>query len=88
MSCGHCLPFGLDCSPEAQDARKRQLDALMAKLRSGVTSVSDRGRSVSYANYNAMLPLLLQLRQEIQACETGIWPRARRLSYIDLVKGL
>jgi hypothetical protein len=86
--CSRCVALGLDCSDEAQALRRRQLQDLMAKLNSGVTSVSDRGRSVSYANYTALFPLLRQLRREIAACELGYWPREQRLSYIDYVKGL
>jgi len=87
MSCGGCLPYWLDCSPEAQDARRKQLQALMAKAYSGVSSVADRGRSVSYRDYAAMEPLIAQLQKEIVACETGRWGGRRSLSYIDLVKG-
>ena len=60
----------------------------MAKLRSGVSSIADRGRSVSYQNFATLWPMLRQLNREIDACELGHWPRDRRLSYIDFVKGL
>jgi len=88
MSCGRCLPPGLDCSEEAQAARRRQLAALIAKLTSGVSSISDRGRSVSYRDLNAMRPLIALLQAQITACETGVWPRTRRLGYVDQIKGL
>jgi hypothetical protein len=87
MSC-YGLPAWLDCSPEAQAARLRQLQALQAKAYSGVSSIADRGRSVSYRDYAAMEPLIEQLQMEINACATGVWPRRRSLSYIDQVKGL
>lgn len=80
--------FGLDCSEQAQAERRAQLVALMAKVRSGVTSIADRGRSVSYQNFATLGPILRNLRNEIDACELGYWPRGRRISYIDLIKGL
>ena len=82
------LPLRLDCSDDAQAERRRQLAALLAKMRSGVSSVSDRGRSVTYQNNANLWLLLLQLRNEIDACDLGRWPGRRSLSYIDLVKGL
>lgn len=88
MACGGYPPSWLDCSPEAQDERKRALRALMAKAYSGVSSIADRGRSVSYRDLNAMEPLIDDLRREIVACETGVWRGRRSLSYIDYVKGL
>jgi hypothetical protein len=87
MSCDRCRRFGLDCSEDAQALRRRQLADLWAKLRSGVTSVSDRGRSVSYGRFADLRPLIAQLQREIAACELGYWPD-RRLGYIDYLKGL
>jgi hypothetical protein len=78
---------GLDCSDEAQAIRQRQLNELLAKLRSGVSAVSDRGRSVTYRGRDDLWPVIQQLQQEMAACQLGYWPTRRRLAYIDLVKG-
>lgn len=89
MSCGQCLPAGLDCSEEAQAARRQRLADLQAKMTSGVASASDRGRSVTYRTaYAEVRPIIALLQKEITACETGVWPRIRRLGYIDQIKGL
>jgi hypothetical protein len=82
------VALGLDCSEDAQALRRRQLADLWAKLRAGATSVSDRGRSVSYARFADLRPLIAQLQNEIAACELGRWPQARRLSYIGCLGGL
>lgn len=60
----------------------------MAKWRSGVQSVGDRGRSVSYTGNANIVPILRQLRMEIAACDLGFWPGRHALSYIDYEKGL
>jgi len=87
--CRPGLPIWLDCSPEAQAERKRRLAELWAKLFSGVRSVSDRGRSVTYGtDFAAMRPLLKRLQDEITACEVGHWPEENRIEVIDYVKGL
>jgi hypothetical protein len=78
-----------DCSKEAQAARRRQLADLEAKLYSGVSSVSDRSRSVSYHNTELLIPLINRLRNEIAFCILGFWPRSRRrVFHLPLVKGL
>jgi hypothetical protein len=79
---------GLDCSDAAQAARRQQLEALLAKIRSGVTSVGDRGRSVQYGAAANLWPIAQQLQKELLACELGYWPSRKRLAYIDHVKGL
>lgn len=79
---------GLDCSDAAQDARRLQLATMLAKMRSGVSAVGDRGRSVQYRSASEMWPLAEQLQKEIFACETGYWwPGRKRLAYVDFVKG-
>lgn len=81
--------IGLDCSEPAQDLRRRQLQALLDKIRSGVSAVGDRGRSVQYRGAGELWPVASQLQKEILACETGYWwPGRKRLAYVDIVKGL
>lgn len=80
---------GLDCSDAAQDARRRQLEALLAKICSGVSSVGDRGRSVQYRGPDELWPLAQQLQKELISCELGYWwPGRKRLAYVDHIKGL
>lgn len=80
---------GLDCSDPTQAERRRQLADMLTKMRSGVSAVGDRGRSVTYRAPNELWPLALQLQKEILACETGYWwPGRKRLGYVDIVKGL
>jgi hypothetical protein len=80
---------GLDCSDDAQAVRRKQLADMLAKMRSGVSAVGDRGRSVQYVGPAQLWPLAEQLQKEIFACETGYWwPGRKRLAYVDLVKGL
>jgi len=87
--CRPGLPIWLDCSPEAQADRKRRLAELWARMGSGVSSVSDRGRSISYRiGWAEMRPILSRLQNEITACETGHWPQENRLDYVDYMKGL
>jgi hypothetical protein len=81
-------PAGLDCSDEAQAIRQKQLNELLAKLRSGVSAVSDRGRSVTYRGKDDLWPIIQQLQTEMAACQLGYWPGRRRLAYIDIVKGI
>jgi hypothetical protein len=87
MSCGAYLPSWLDCSEAAQDDRKRRLTQLLAKATSGVSSISDRGRSVAYQSPAALKALADDLKKEIAMCD-GTYRGARRLSYIDQIKGL
>ncbi len=80
---------GLDCSDPAQADRRKQLADMLAKMRSGVSAVGDRGRSVQYRGPAELWPLAQQLQKEILACETGYWwPGRKRLAYVDFVKGL
>ncbi len=77
----------VDCSPEAQALRQRQLDELKAKLYSGVSSVSDRSRSVGYHNPDYLLKAIGRLEDELAYCTVG-FRRTSRVSYAPLVKGL
>ena len=62
---------------------------LLAKIRSGVSSVGDRGRSVQYRGPDELWPLAQQLQKELIACELGYWwPGRKRLAYVDHIKGL
>jgi hypothetical protein len=88
MTCGGTLPVWLDCSPEAQEARKRLLQSLTAKQAGGVASIADRGRSVSYRSAADMSKTIDDLKREYVACATGRMPGKQRLDYIDYVKGL
>jgi hypothetical protein len=87
MSCCGGLPSWLDCSPAAQDERKRQLKNLMAKAYSGVATIADRGRSVSHVSAADMKPLIDELKKEIGQCD-GTYRGRHSLKYIDQVKGL
>ena len=82
------LPPWLDCSPQAQDLRLKQLASLQAKLRLGVSSISDRGRSEAFRPAPDMQREIDKLKAEIVACVNGCVPGKHRLSYIDLVKGI
>jgi hypothetical protein len=81
--------IGVDCSDDANARRDELLDRLIAQLYGGVTSVSDRGRSVSYADATKLIPLINQLKREQAFCLTGIMPASgRRYFYVPLVKCL
>lgn len=81
--------LGIDCSPGAQDERRRQLLALRGKIVSGVSAVGDRGRSVTYRSADDLQRAAQQIQQELISCELGYWwPGRKRLSYVDIVKGL
>ena len=77
----------VDCSPEAQARYRRQLDELEARLYSGVSSVSDRSRSVGYHNPDYLRVLANELRDKLAFC-AGCRLRVSRISYTPLVKGL
>jgi len=85
---GRGLPVWLDCSPEAQDARKRLLESLIVKQASGVSSIADRGRSVAYRSPADMQKTIDELKRDYVACATGVWLGKHRLSYFDQPKGL
>lgn len=76
----------IDCSIQAQDERRASLARLRAKLNSGLTSVSDRSRSVGYANSTALIVAIERLEREQAFCAGT--PRVRRLSYVPLMKGV
>lgn len=67
----------IDCSEEAQARRRALLDDLEASLSTSavVTSVTDRGRSVTYTDATKLLiPLINKYRSELLFCECGIQP--------------
>jgi len=79
----------VDCSDEANARREQLLDRLESQLYAGVTSVADRGRSVSYADATKLIPLITKLQREQAYCLTGIMPsRGRRYFYVPLTKCL
>jgi hypothetical protein len=78
--------MSVDCSIEAQADRKARLEALRAKLFSGMQSVSDRSRSIGYFNDTALAALIARLEREQDVCN-GVSPR-RRLYHVPMVKGL
>jgi hypothetical protein len=76
-----CQP--LDCSPEAQEDRRKYLKDLLGKVYSGVQSISDRSRSVTYHDGNSLWRLINGLRDEIALCGGCASRRAvaRRIFY-------
>jgi hypothetical protein len=80
----------LNCSPEANAARLAQIDALRQQLYGGVSSVGDRGRSVTYRSNSDIVQAIQGLQAELSFCTTGAWPRAGgiRSFVIPQVKGL
>jgi hypothetical protein len=76
----------IDCSPEAQERRKHQLAELEAKRYSGVSSVSDRSRSVGY-DQTVIEAGINRLRHELAMCAPG-FRRVSRITYNPLAKGL
>jgi hypothetical protein len=84
-----CSPEGwidIDCSPEGLARYRLQLAGIEDKLYSGVSSVSDRSRSVSYHNPNYLEAMARRLRWRLAYC-AGC-RRASRLSYTPLIKAL
>jgi hypothetical protein len=81
-----CLP--LDCSPEAQEDRRKWLKDLLGKVYSGVQSISDRSRSVTYHDGRSMWQLINALRNEIAQCSgcTGRRAYARRIFHVPYNK--
>jgi hypothetical protein len=75
----------LDCSLEAQDQRRRLLKELIDKRYSGVQSVSDRSRSVSYQDPTTLNRLIRSLRDELAYCD-GTYQRPRRFVYLPYDK--
>jgi hypothetical protein len=59
----------LDCSIQAQDKRREMLQALVEKRYSGVQSVSDRSRSVTYHDPVSLAKAINQLQREIDYCD-------------------
>jgi hypothetical protein len=77
----------IDCSIEAQDQRRQLLKDLMAKRYSGVQSVSDRSRSVTYQSPGDLSRLIKNLQQEIDYCDGRPW-RPRRVVFLPYDKWL
>ena len=62
----------LDCSVDMQDKRREMLRDLIEKRYSGVQSVSDRSRSVSYHDPVMLSRLINALQREIDACDGNL----------------
>jgi hypothetical protein len=77
-----CVP--IDCSPEAQEDRRKWLKDLYGKLYTGVQSISDRSRSVSYHSGNDLWKLINALQGEIALCAGCLNRRAtaRRIFHV------
>jgi hypothetical protein len=78
----------IDCSIQAQDDRRRMLKELLEKRYSGVSSISDRSRSVNYQSPGDLARLIKSLQQEIDYCETGQIARPRRFVHLPYNKWL
>jgi len=75
----------IDCRPETRRERQAQIRDLRAKIASGVQSVSDRGRSVSYTNAQWLMGVLDRLENEEAYC---MGQRQCRVFYTPMHKGL
>jgi len=73
------------CNPEARAQRQQQIADLRAKIASGITSVADRGRSVSYNNPQWMWNILQSLEAEEDYCD-GV-RRGMRMIYVPMCRG-
>jgi len=73
----------VDCSLEAMQARAARINAIKDKLISGVSSVGDRGRSVSYAHTT----LLAMMKEEQRDQDFCMGRRPMRMVYLPLCKG-
>jgi hypothetical protein len=62
----------LDCSVQAQDKRREMLRDLIEKRYSGVQSVSDRSRSVTYQDPVMLNRLINALQREIDLCDGNL----------------
>jgi hypothetical protein len=83
-----CTP--IDCSPEAQADRWEKLKGLRDKLYSGVQSISDRSRSVSYYDGVSLRKLISALENEMALCSGCLNRRmtARRIFTVPYDKWL
>jgi hypothetical protein len=71
----------IDCSEEAQARRREQIARLEEELLivSTVSSISDRGRAVSYLTAEDILAVLADLRAKLNFCCFGVLPQQPRL---------
>jgi hypothetical protein len=77
--------MSIDCSLQAQEDRKQQLRDLLAKRNSGVQSVSDRSRSVTYQSPGVLNELIRAVKRDIDYCEGG-GQRPRRVIFLPYSK--
>jgi hypothetical protein len=61
--------MAIDCAPVEQEKRREMLKDLREKRYSGVQSISDRSRSVTYRDPAALNKLITALEQEIALCD-------------------
>lgn len=79
---------GIDCSPAAQARRWQALQELEARLFSGVQSVSDRNRQVSFMSPKDIAAQINLLRSQMNFCQTGQYTPRLRLRYYPQAKDL
>jgi hypothetical protein len=77
--------MAVDCSPAARQERQDQIKALREKIYSGVQSISDRSRSVSYSTGKDLMALLAMLQAEEDVCD-GKPTGQRRVFYAPYSK--
>jgi hypothetical protein len=80
---------GIDCSPEAQDLRRKRLAELEGIFYGGTASLADRNRSVTFASRADLGAAIVALHKQIDVCMGAGWPRREsRIYYVPQVKGL
>jgi hypothetical protein len=67
---------GIDCSPAWQEHRRQMLKDLVEKRYSGVQSLTDRSRSVTYVSPEELNRLIRGLEDEIALCDGTLSRRA------------
>jgi hypothetical protein len=76
----------LNCSPEANAARLAQIEALRQQLYGGVSSVGDRGRSVTYRSNADIVNAINALQGELTYCTTGAWPASGGIKHFTFAQ--
>jgi hypothetical protein len=73
--------MALSCSPADQERRELKLKELEDRLYSGVSSVSDRSRSVNYQSPEELRRIIKGLRKDYDFCNGDYAGRGRRVMY-------